>query len=321
MVQRAPGHARAAAAAAAPGHQGAGRPRRPRAAVPDGAHRARRCRPSRGSTSPARCSTSCGCGGRRRSCAPSGSSARSARRRASTSRTSRSRPRARTSRTPRCRRRSTTRPRASTRLATETGAGQWGTRAGVRVRAVRPRVQGLHGAGLVRAEAVPPDPDGDVGRVGRAVTGRRPDHPGSLGLAISDAVRDAAPRDDTHYSLGSVLNHVLLHQTVIGLEAKEQLALAGEARPDVVIGCVRRRLEPRRHRAAVRARRRRAARRGRAVVVPDAHRGHVRLRLRRHRGHDAAAADVHARPRLRAAVDPRRRAALPRRLADHLAAS
>jgi tryptophan synthase beta chain len=60
-------------------------------------------------------------------------------------------------------------------------------------------------------------------------------HPGSLGTAISDAVRDAATRDDTHYSLGSVLNHVLLHQTVIGLEAKEQLALAGEERPDVII--------------------------------------------------------------------------------------
>ena len=64
-----------------------------------------------------------------------------------------------------------------------------------------------------------------------------PDHPGSLGSAISDAVRDAATREDSHYSLGSVLNHVLLHQTVIGLEAKEQLALAGEERPDVVIGC------------------------------------------------------------------------------------
>jgi tryptophan synthase beta chain len=65
----------------------------------------------------------------------------------------------------------------------------------------------------------------------------QPDHPGSLGSAISDAVRDAASRDDSHYSLGSVLNHVLLHQTVIGLEAKEQLALAGVERPDVVIGC------------------------------------------------------------------------------------
>jgi tryptophan synthase beta chain len=63
-----------------------------------------------------------------------------------------------------------------------------------------------------------------------------PTRPGSLGTAISDAVRDAASRADSHYSLGSVLNHVLLHQTVIGLEAKEQLALAGETRPDVVIG-------------------------------------------------------------------------------------
>ena len=64
-----------------------------------------------------------------------------------------------------------------------------------------------------------------------------PDHPGSLGSAISDAVRDAAGRHDSHYSLGSVLNHVLLHQTVIGLEAKEQLEAAGERLPDVIIGC------------------------------------------------------------------------------------
>src|SRR5258708_40276248 len=62
-------------------------------------------------------------------------------------------------------------------------------------------------------------------------------HPGSLGAAISDAVRDAATRDDSHYALGSVLNHVLLHQTIIGIEAKEQLELAGEDRPDVVVGC------------------------------------------------------------------------------------
>ena len=71
-----------------------------------------------------------------------------------------------------------------------------------------------------------------MGERGRAVdrsTTRRT--PGSLGLAITDAVRDAASRDDTHYSLGSVLNHVLLHQTIIGLEAKEQLALAGETGP------------------------------------------------------------------------------------------
>ena len=62
-----------------------------------------------------------------------------------------------------------------------------------------------------------------------------PSSPGSLGAAISDAVRDCVQRDDTHYALGSVLNHVLLHQTVIGLEAKEQLRAAGEELPDVVI--------------------------------------------------------------------------------------
>ena len=124
-----------------------------------------------------------------------------------------------------------------TRLATETGAGQWGS-----ALALACQLFGLDcQVYMVRASyeqkpyrrvmietwggQVVPSPVDD------------PDHPGSLGTAISDAVRDAGPRDDTHYSLGSVLNHVLLHQTIIGLEAKEQLALAGEERPDVVIGC------------------------------------------------------------------------------------
>jgi tryptophan synthase beta chain len=71
---------------------------------------------------------------------------------------------------------------------------------------------------------------------GKAVLARDPDSPGSLGIAISEAVEDAATREDTKYSLGSVLNHVLLHQTVIGQEAIEQMAMAGES-PDVVIGC------------------------------------------------------------------------------------
>jgi tryptophan synthase beta chain len=123
------------------------------------------------------------------------------------------------------------------RLTTETGAGQWGSalayasaqfgieckvymvRASYDQKPYRKIMMETWGT-----EVVPSPVD-------------QPDHPGSLGLAISDAVRDAAGRDDTHYSLGSVLNHVLLHQTIIGLEAKEQLALAGDARPDVVIGC------------------------------------------------------------------------------------
>jgi tryptophan synthase beta chain len=125
----------------------------------------------------------------------------------------------------------------TTRLATETGAGQWGTalsfactqfeldckvymvRASYEQKPYRTVLMETWGSEVV---ASPVDD---------------PAHPGSLGLAISDAVRDAATRDDTHYALGSVLNHVLLHQTIIGLEAKEQLALADEAAPDVVLGC------------------------------------------------------------------------------------
>jgi tryptophan synthase beta chain len=123
------------------------------------------------------------------------------------------------------------------RLTTETGAGQWGTalsfacrqydlackvymvRASYDQKPYRKVLMETWGSEVVAS------PVDDA------------DHPGSLGLAISDAVRDAGSRDDTHYSLGSVLNHVLLHQTIIGLEAKEQLALAGEGRPDVVLGC------------------------------------------------------------------------------------
>jgi tryptophan synthase beta chain len=71
---------------------------------------------------------------------------------------------------------------------------------------------------------------------GRAILAQRPDHPGSLGIAISEAVEVAAQHDDTKYALGSVLNHVLLHQTVIGLEAMQQLEMAGDW-PDVVVGC------------------------------------------------------------------------------------
>src|ERR671931_1506367 len=72
---------------------------------------------------------------------------------------------------------------------------------------------------------------------GRAILGEHPDSPGSLGIAISEAVEDAATHDDAHYSLGSVLNHVLLHQTVIGQETLVQMEKVGEY-PDVVIGCV-----------------------------------------------------------------------------------
>src|SRR4029077_5061422 len=122
-----------------------------------------------------------------------------------------------------------------TRLSTETGAGQWGS-----ALAFACQLFGLECEVYMVRASYEQKPYRRVmietwgGNVVPSPVDE-PDHPGSLGSAISDAVRDAATREDTHYSLGSVLNHVLLHQTVIGLEAKEQLSLAGEDRPDVVI--------------------------------------------------------------------------------------
>jgi tryptophan synthase beta chain len=82
---------------------------------------------------------------------------------------------------------------------------------------------------------VVPSPSLDTAS-GRKVLAEHPDSPGSLGLAISEAAEDAASRADTKYALGSVLNHVLLHQTVIGLEAIKQFAVAGEG-PDILVAC------------------------------------------------------------------------------------
>jgi tryptophan synthase beta chain len=84
--------------------------------------------------------------------------------------------------------------------------------------------------------SVTPSPSPETA-AGRAVLAADPDSPGSLGIAISEAVEVAAGRDDTHYALGSVLNHVLLHQTVIGQETAKQLERVG-ARPDVLVACV-----------------------------------------------------------------------------------
>jgi tryptophan synthase beta chain len=135
-----------------------------------------------------------------------------------------------------------------TRLVTETGAGQWGTSlcfaCGVfdlecRVYMVRVSYnQKPSRRTLMRVWGgeVLASPSHQT-QAGRAMLARDPDCPGSLGIAISEAVEEAASRADSNYALGSVLNHVLLHQTVIGLEAEAQLALAGE-RPDYLIGCV-----------------------------------------------------------------------------------
>jgi tryptophan synthase beta chain len=133
------------------------------------------------------------------------------------------------------------------RIATETGAGQWGSalalgaaffgleakvymvRVSYRQKPYRRMFMEAYGATVV------PSPSEDT-RSGKRMLAGDPDSPGSLGIAISEAVEDAATREDTSYALGSVLNHVLLHQTVIGQECQEQMKIAGDY-PDVVIGC------------------------------------------------------------------------------------
>src|SRR3954447_9084803 len=134
------------------------------------------------------------------------------------------------------------------RLSTETGAGQWGSalafackllgleckvymvRASYDQKPFRRSMIQTWGASIVASPS-------EETNAGRAILAEYPDSTGSLGIAISEAVEDAAGREDTAYSLGSVLSHVLLHQTVIGQEAIAQMELAG-AYPDVVVGCV-----------------------------------------------------------------------------------
>lgn len=133
------------------------------------------------------------------------------------------------------------------RLTTETGAGQWGTalafaaaqfgleceiwqvRASYDQKPYRKLMIETFGG------TIHPSPS-ELTAAGRAVLAADPDSPGSLGIAISEAVEVAAQHDDTKYALGSVLNHVLLHQTIIGEEALLQLAKVG-ATPDVIVGC------------------------------------------------------------------------------------
>jgi len=133
------------------------------------------------------------------------------------------------------------------RIATETGAGQWGSsislacqmfglectvymvKVSYAQKPYRKSMMQLWGAEVI------PSPS-DRTSAGREILAKDPDSNGSLGMAISEAVEDAVTHEDTRYALGSVLNHVCLHQTIIGIEAKEQLAMVGDY-PDVVIGC------------------------------------------------------------------------------------
>jgi tryptophan synthase beta chain len=136
------------------------------------------------------------------------------------------------------------------RLVTETGAGQWGSALAFACKLIgleckvfmvrisfdqkpfRKIMMQVWGANCVAS------PSNET-NAGRKILKEMPDTPGSLGIAISEAIEAAVtdPSGKTRYSLGSVLNHVLLHQTIIGLEAKKQLKIAGEKQPDIVIGC------------------------------------------------------------------------------------
>ncbi|MEM1855683.1 MAG: TrpB-like pyridoxal phosphate-dependent enzyme [Candidatus Methanomethylicaceae archaeon] len=134
------------------------------------------------------------------------------------------------------------------RLATETGAGQWGSalafgcmvfnlkstiymvKVSYNQKPYRRIMMECFGA------EVYPSPS-DKTEVGRRILKEDPENPGSLGIAISEAIEDALIHEDTNYAIGSVFNHVLLHQTIIGLEAKKQMEIIEEY-PDIVIGCI-----------------------------------------------------------------------------------
>lgn len=137
------------------------------------------------------------------------------------------------------------------KLTTETGAGQWGTalslacnwlglgckvfmvRVSFNQKPFRKILMELWGATCVASPSTETN-------AGRAILDEMPDTPGSLGIAISEAIEEAVSDESgiTRYTLGSVLNHVMLHQTIIGLEAKKQMQIAGEKSTDIVIGCV-----------------------------------------------------------------------------------
>ena len=133
------------------------------------------------------------------------------------------------------------------RIATETGAGQWGSALslacnffGIEAKVYMVKIsyqQKPYRRMLMETWGgkVTPSPSEETA-AGRMILAENPNSTGSLGIAISEAVEDAAGREDTKYALGSVLNHVLLHQTVVGQEAQKQMEMAG-AYPDVILGC------------------------------------------------------------------------------------
>ncbi len=215
----------------------------------------------------------------------------------------------------------------TTRLATETGAGQWGSalsmacqmfdlecmvymvKVSYHQKPYRRSMMQLWGGTVI------PSPS-DQTNAGRAVLAEDPDSLGSLGIAISEAVEDAVTHPGSKYALGSVTNHVLLHQTIIGEEAILQCQDA-DAYPDVVVGCVgggssfggiafpflRENLAGKTNTRLVAVE---------PTACPSLTKGQFRYDFGDEAADHAAVQDVHARPRLHAGRYPRRRPALPR---------
>ena len=214
------------------------------------------------------------------------------------------------------------------KIVTETGAGQWGSalsfacaqfglecevfmvKLSYNQKPYRKTLMNTYGA-TVHASPT------SITQAGQGILTADPNSPGSLGIAISEAVEVAAQDPDAKYALGSVLNHVLLHQTVVGQEAVKQMEKAGEM-PDVVIAPFgggsnfaglsfpflgKNLTEGYQHTLHCK----------RADFLPQTHTRPISLRLWRHGGHDPTPADVHAGAQLRSGSDPRRRTALPRR--------
>jgi len=222
------------------------------------------------------------------------------------------------------------------RIATETGAGQWGSavsmacaffgvdcqvfmvKASYEQKPYRRVFMETFGAEVVAS----PSP---TTQAGKKILEDNPDSTGSLGIAISEAVETAAMSGGSiKYALGSVLNHVLLHQTVIGLEAKAQMELAGDT-PDVVIGCVGGGSNYAGLAYPFMADRLSGAKPAMRFLATEPAacptlKRPVRLRLRRHGRHGPDRADVHPRAHVRPRAGARRRAAVSRRCAVAVAA-
>ena len=217
------------------------------------------------------------------------------------------------------------------RLATETGAGQWGSSLalacklfGLECNVYMVKVSYQHKPYRrmlmhTWGATVHPSPS-DQTEFGRKLLAEDPHCPGSLGIAISEAIEDTVKHPNTKYSLGSVLNHVCLHQTVIGQETIKQMEMAGEE-PDAIIGCcgggsnfaglafpfIRKKITEKKKYRIVGVE---------PSACPVADQRRTALRFRRHGGDDAVADDVHARPQVHAAVHSRGRTALSRHVAD-----